>query len=141
MLNSAHTPEDLRAMIEVVFRYCHRSGEAPAAFSRDLIADAMVVLGVRSDGPRNDRKWHIPPDCRRRVELAGLNPLTFAIEDEKEFAATAAHLHRRREVRMRRRNERQKEKGEYQPFPWEKKASYGDSPSVPLSNGTPELPE
>jgi hypothetical protein len=114
MRGSVFTADDIRRIIKAVAIYCSElgpAGELPPALYRDLIIYALSVLKVQSVGPDNDRRWQIAPDWKRRLELIGINPVTFEIEDTEEFDATVAILSFHRKQREAKKDQKRKLRG------------------------------
>jgi hypothetical protein len=136
MRGSVYTTDDIRRTIKALAIYCAElgpGGELPPALYRDLIIYALSVLKVQSVGPDNDRRWHIAPDWKRRLELVGINPVTFEIEDIEEFEANVGLLNFTRKQREQRKDQRRKRRGVTRPY-----YAKGERGSVPYN--TPEPP-
>jgi hypothetical protein len=113
MRGTEYTLDDVRKVIEMLAVYCQPgpNGERPKCLYRDLLIFGLTALRVQRVGKDPDARYQIAPDWRRRIELAGLNPLTLQIEDEKEFEATVAQLEWRRQQRQQAQDKRRKERG------------------------------
>jgi hypothetical protein len=114
MRGSVYSTDDVRRIIKAVAIYCAElgpGGELPPALYRDLIIYALSVLKVQSVGPDNDRRWHIAPDWKRRLELIGINPVTFEIEDTEEFEANVGILNFTRKQREKRKDQKRRLRG------------------------------
>jgi hypothetical protein len=111
MRGSIYSSEDIRRIIKAVATYCTdlgSGGELPPVLYRDLIIYALTFLQVKSTGPDNDRRYQIAHDWKRRLELNGINPDTFEIEDQKEFEAAVAIVDFTRKQREKRKDEKRK---------------------------------
>jgi hypothetical protein len=132
MRGSVYTADDIRRIVKAVAIYCSDlgpGGELPPVFYRDLVIYALSVLKVQSVGPGNDRRWHVAPDWKRRLELIGINPVTFEIEDTKEFEAHVGLLNFTRKQREKRKDQKRKARGLTRPY--YAKGERGSVPYVP----------
>jgi hypothetical protein len=114
MRGSVYTADDIRRIIKAVSIYCSElgpEGEAPPALYRDLVIYALSVLKVQGDGTAANRRWKIAHDWKRRLELIGINPNSFEIEDSEEFENTVAILNFTRVQREKRKDERRRRRG------------------------------
>jgi hypothetical protein len=139
MRGSVYSTDDVRRIIKAVAIYCSElgpGGELPPALYRDLIIYALSVLKVQSVGPDNDRRWHIAPDWKRRLELIGINPVTFEIEDQEEFEATVSLMNFTRKQREAKKDHRRKLRG-----PTKGYYAKGERGSVPCIPEPPPEPE
>jgi hypothetical protein len=73
--------------------------------------------------------WKISHDWKRRLELIGINPVTFEIEDTKEFVANVGLLNFTRKQREKRKDERRKRRGVTRPY--YAKEERGSVPYIP----------
>jgi len=132
MRGSIYSADDIRRIIKAVAVYCSEAGpngEAPPALYRDLVIYALSILRVQSVGPDNDRRWLIAPDWKRRLELIGINPVTFEIEDQEEFEATVSLLNFTRKQREKRKDERRRLRGPTKGY--YEKVERGSVPYIP----------
>ena len=136
MKGSIYEPEDIRRMIKAVAGYCEPKpgGGPPVCWYSDLKAFALDVLKVRCVKVDGEWCYEMAPDYRRRLELVGINPDTFEIEDQKEFSATVAMLEWRRQQREAAKTKRRKKRGETRG--WYTKGERGSVPYVPETNGS-----
>jgi hypothetical protein len=114
MRGSVYTTGDIRRIIKAMAIYCSELGpvgELPPALYRDLVIFSLSVLRVQSTGPDKDRRWRIAHDWKRRLELIGINPNTFEIEDQEEFEATVSLLNFTRKQREKRKDEKRQQRG------------------------------
>jgi hypothetical protein len=114
MRGSVYSTDDIRRIIKAVVTYCTElgaGGELPPVLYRDLIIYALSVLQVKSTGPYHDRRYQIAHDWKRRLELIGVNPNNFEIEDPEEFNATVAILNFQRKQREAKKDQKRKLRG------------------------------
>ena len=139
MRGSVYTTDDIRRIIKAVAIYCSELGplgELPPALYRDLVIYSLSVLRVQSTGPDKDRRWRIAHDWKRRLELIGINPNTFEIEDQEEFEATVSLLNFTRKQREKRKDEKRKQRGHTSGY-----YAKGERGSVPYIPPEPSPPE
>lgn len=114
MRGKAYSTDDVRRVIRAIALYCSDlgpGGELPPVLDKDLLIFARTALQILSTGPDNDRRWRISHDWRRRIELIGLNPANFAIDDAEEFEVTANLMNFTRKQREAKKDQRRKLRG------------------------------
>jgi hypothetical protein len=139
MRGSVYTVNDIRRIIKAMAVYCTElgvGGELPVVMYRDLIIYALSVLQVKSTGPDHDRRYQIAHDWKRRLELIGVNPNTFEIEDPEEFEVTVAILNFTRKQREAKKDQKRKQRG-----PTKGYYAKGERGSVPYIPEAPPEPE
>jgi len=139
MRGKVYSTDDIRRAIRALALYCSDlgvGGELPPVLDKDLLIFARTALQILSTGPDNDRRWRISHDWRRRIELIGLNPTNFAIEDAQEFEATVNLWNFTRKQREAKKDKRRKLRG-----PTKGYYAKGERGSVPYIPQPPPEPQ
>jgi hypothetical protein len=113
MRGSIYTPKDHQRAIRTLAIYCsdlEPGGELPPILDKDLIGQALEALHVRRVGSSNDRRYQLPIDYLRRVELLGLDPISFKVVDEEQFNVTAVSLDQKRRRRYLEKDHKRRER-------------------------------
>jgi hypothetical protein len=132
MRGKVYTANDIRRAIQAAAVYSSDlgpDGELPPVLDKDLLIFARTALQILSTGPDNDRRWRVSHDWRRRLELIGLDPTTFAITDAKEFEATVNLMNFTRKQREQAKDKRRKLRGPTKGF--YAKGERGSVPYIP----------
>jgi len=114
MRGKVYSTNDIRRAIRALALYSSDlgpGGDLPPVLDKDLLIFARTALQILSTGPDNDRRWRISHDWRRRLELIGLNPISFEIEDAEEFEATVNLWNFTRKQREAKKDQRRKRRG------------------------------